>query len=87
MDQLGLGFYLDVEEIELPPIHPSPMVRKHGLSPGLATCKTCKHLFRKDYRAGAYYKCRLLGNTNGAGTDIRLKWSACGKYEEKEVQE
>lgn len=74
-------FDLDIEEIELPPDHPSPMVRKHGLSSERETCKTCKHLFRKEYRAGAYYKCRLLGDTNGDGTDIRLKWDACGRYE------
>lgn len=68
-------------EVEAPPTHPSPMVRRYGLSAEPETCKTCKHLYRKEYQAGAYYKCKLQGNTNGAGTDIRLKWDACRRYE------
>lgn len=74
---------LGVGEIEPPAKHPSPMVRKYGLSDEAAKCKTCKHLFHKKYRAGSYYKCQLLGDTNGAGTDVRLKWDACGRYEKE----
>lgn len=81
MEQFELD--LGVGKVKPPAKHPSPMVRKYGLSANDETCKTCKHLYRKEYQAGAYYKCELLGNTNGAGTDIRLKWDACGKYEER----
>jgi hypothetical protein len=57
---------------------PNPMVRSYGP----AKCKTCKHLFAKRWDK-TYNKCALRGNTNGAGTDHRVRWKACAKYEEE----
>lgn len=59
----------------------NPMVRKHGLGPDGARCKTCA-LF-KISRPGAnrYFKCRLRGITHGAATDHRANYRACAKFE------
>ena len=59
--------------------NPNPCVAALGLGPEGATCKTCVHLFRKTF-GKTYLKCDLRPNTNGAGTDHRAGWDACGKY-------
>ena len=46
------------------------------------TCGLCKHLYRKKF-SSTYFKCNLYGNTNGEGTDWRLHWTACGKFEQR----
>ena len=58
----------------------NPCLRVYGLGPDGKTCKTCKHLVAKRY-ANTYYKCALRKNTGGAGTDHRVNWTACGKWE------
>lgn len=58
----------------------NPCIALYGPDPMGRTCKTCKHLYLKQY-SGRYYKCDLRKNTNGPGTDHRVKWPACGKYE------
>jgi len=59
---------------------PNPCVRLYGARDG-KKCKACIHLFGKQY-ANTYYKCALRKNTSGPGTDHRVNWNACGKYEE-----
>lgn len=65
----------------------------HGLSPkGNAapigggptgeTCGTCAHAYCVEY-AKRYHKCRLVKATRGPGTDIRLKWAACSRFEKR----
>ena len=51
----------------------------HGLGPTDKRCGDCAHFFA----AGAYYKCELYGITGGPGTDWRVRWQACGKFEER----
>jgi hypothetical protein len=48
-------------------------------------CGDCVHLYqhRGDY-AGAFYKCHQYGYSNGAGTDWRLFWTACGLFADRE---
>lgn len=57
----------------------NPMLAIYGAGPSDKHCAGCEHLFVK-FWAGKYYKCALRGNTNGAGTDHRVRWPACGKY-------
>jgi hypothetical protein len=45
------------------------------------SCKTCNNLVIKEYDK-RYYKCRLIGDSNCAATDITLK-SYCDKWEKK----
>jgi hypothetical protein len=45
------------------------------------TCGTCKHCLKCDYHDRTYYKCEAWIISHGAGTDIRLKNKACGKWE------
>lgn len=56
------------------------MQELHGVMPG-KTCKTCKHLYSYR-RSRRWYKCGLWIRSASAATDIRLKDTACGKYEE-----
>ena len=59
--------------------NPNPCIAAFGLGPEGQTCKTCQHLYRKTY-SKTYIKCELRPDTNGAGTDHRAGWDACGKY-------
>ena len=43
-------------------------------------CAMCVHLYAKRYNK-TYYKCDLNGDTNGPGTDWRVGWPACGRWE------
>ncbi|TXK52354.1 hypothetical protein FVR03_01170 [Pontibacter qinzhouensis] len=61
----------------------NPLLKSFGKGPEGERCKNCKHIYRKQY-AGTYYKCELRGNTNGPGTDHRVNWPACGKFEKGE---
>lgn len=47
------------------------------------TCKTCKHRVRCGYNRRKWYKCELWIESASRATDIRLRDTACGKYEEK----
>lgn len=60
------------------------MLRRHGSGPEGKRCKHCAHIYRKEF-AKNYYKCDLRGDTNGPGTDHRVNWPACGKFEERKL--
>lgn len=53
-----------------------------GSGPAGETCGSCKHSYCVQY-AKRYHKCRLVKATGGPGTDIRLKWAACSRWEAK----
>lgn len=59
------------------------MWQKHGPGPEGKTCKGCIRL-RGHRTAGGrtYYKCLVYGVSSGPGTDWRLRWPACGLFEE-----
>lgn len=80
MNQLELDLGVPVDQSKL---DKNPMVQAYGYSPEGKRCKQCKHLFYKQY-ANKYYKCALRQNTNGPGTDQRVNWNACAKFEEGE---
>lgn len=60
----------------------NPMIAECGAGPAGATCGTCAHLVVKHY-AGTYFKCGMRKDTNGPTTDVRKRWPACAKYEER----
>lgn len=66
--------------------HPAgnPCVSVYGAGPEGATCKTCVHLLGI-HRSKTYYKCRQRPITGGPGTDHRVNWPACSRYEENEA--
>jgi hypothetical protein len=53
-----------------------------GKGPTGKYCRDCDNKRKKNYHDKTYYKCTLVGDTNGAGTDIRLKWPACFYFKE-----
>lgn len=58
-----------------------------GPGPEGETCKTCRHLtVNRNPTVKTYYKCRLGAITGGPATDVRLRWPACGRWEEKGVR-
>jgi hypothetical protein len=74
-----------VEPEEVIDTRPNPMVRAFGEGPEGVKCKNCIHLYAKVYHPNRYYKCDFRKDTNGAGTDHRVNWQSCRKYE-PEVQ-
>lgn len=63
-------------------MHPATGV---ALRTGLAdSCGTCKNCVLTGNGNSSFYKCKLVHNTHGSATDIRLKWPACIKWERLE---
>jgi hypothetical protein len=64
----------------------------HAAAPGSGpegkTCGMCKNIITK-YFAKKYFKCGLMRRcwTNGPGTDIRKRDTACRYFENREIQE
>ena len=61
----------------------NPLIKLHGKGPEGKRCKHCAHLYSKHF-SKVYYKCDLRPDTNGTGTDHRVNWPACGKFQKKE---
>jgi hypothetical protein len=61
----------------------NPCVRLFGRGPDGTICKTCRHLFSHRPGKKRFYKCDLRECTNGPGSDHRVRWPACAKYELK----
>jgi hypothetical protein len=59
----------------------NPCVRVFGRGAEGVTCKTCVHLFYHTY-SRRFWKCDLRVLTHGRGSDHRVRWPACGRYEE-----
>jgi hypothetical protein len=66
-----------------PPSPPRPKNRVKGFAhdpgtgPSGERCGTCVHALRHVYHDRAYWKCELVRQSSGPGTDIRLKSPAC----------
>jgi hypothetical protein len=58
----------------------NPCINSYGEGPAGAKCKTCKYLLYK-HRTRRYYKCHFRYITSGPGSDHKINWPACGKYE------
>jgi hypothetical protein len=59
----------------------NPMVRRYGRDPEKRQCKGCQFLYARPY-SKRFYKCELRGKaTSGPGTDHRVRWPACAKYQ------
>lgn len=54
-----------------------------GSGPQGETCKSCQHAYCRSF-AKTYWKCALVKATGGPGSDIRLKWAACSRWEAKQ---
>jgi hypothetical protein len=68
-----------------PKIVGNPCVARFGVGPDGATCKGCAHLYRMHWHDYKYPKCDLRKLTHGPGSDHRVNWLACGKYEAREA--
>jgi len=65
--------------------HLNPCVRALGPGPEGATCKNCAKLIRVLYRDKVYVKCQMRAVTHGPGTDHRVNWPACKKWEAADI--
>jgi len=61
---------------------PKGTAAQMGGGPRRETCGTCEDDYCVAY-AKRYHKCRLVKATGGPGTDIRLKWAACSRFEKR----
>ena len=63
-----------------------PIPHGHAAIPGTGpegeTCRTCRHLERREF-AKTYLKCGLMRSywTGGGGSDVRAKDPACRRWE------
>lgn len=66
----------------------NPCVAAYGRGPTGATCQTCARLERwSSTGRKAFLKCALRRRTNGAASDHRAGWPACGRYVEREGEQ
>ena len=66
---------------------PNKMVRAFGPREG-KHCKDCRLLIRKVLRSGrVFFKCTLVGDTGGPGTDFKANWDACAKFIPRQQRE
>lgn len=61
---------------------PNPMRRAFGPGPEGTICRGCVFLVGKRWDK-TYWKCGLRQNTNGPGTDHRVRWKSCSKFEKR----
>jgi hypothetical protein len=59
----------------------SGLIALYGKIEGKA-CRQCQNCQKKHYYAKAYV-CGLMKRQTGPGTDWRVKWPACGKFQER----
>lgn len=57
------------------------MHREHGIAGNGKVCAQCQHLRHYEYHRKHYFKCNIYGVSNGAGTDWRKSWPACGAWQ------
>ena len=60
----------------------NPCIAAYGPDPMGRTCKFCVHLYHRGNTRN-YYKCEFRKETHGPGSDHRVNWPACGKYERR----
>ena len=60
---------------------PNPMVRRYGFGPDGETCRGCALLVRVRPGAKMFRKCKLRGITRGPGTDHKVSFTACARFQ------
>lgn len=64
----------------------NPCLAVYGTGPEGQKCKGCT-LIAAIGVSKNYYKCRLRKLTHSASSDHKLRWPACGKFEQREAGE
>lgn len=57
----------------------NPCIAVYGKGPEGTRCKSCSHLFAKNF-GKKYYKCDLRKCSGGPYTDHRVNFPTCGKF-------
>lgn len=65
---------------ESDPVYRNPLVRLHGRGPVGVRCKACRFLYGRRF-SKTYWKCSQRVETRGPGSDHRVNWFACAKFE------
>jgi len=60
----------------------NPCIALYGPGPEGKRCKDCLWI-AGICKSKTYYKCKLRENTHGKATDHKLRWPACGRFEER----
>ena len=63
----------------------NPCLALYGVGPENALCGSCTHCRYRPQRNPTvrYWKCDLRTLTNGRATDHKVRWQACGRYEQR----
>lgn len=57
------------------------------LREGGHTCGDCSHAMQTSGGARWFWKCDTMPRTGGPGTDLRVSWPACVRFEERVVEQ
>lgn len=64
-----------------------PITKVALLREGGHTCGGCDHAYRTNGGNRSYWKCDTVTHAGGPGTDLRVSWPACVRFEPKAVGE
>jgi len=80
-ERLIFGEHTMEDAIRMNPPSVNPCVDLYGKFEPPRSCSGCKHLLKHGGAARYYYKCDLRKVTRGPGTDHRVNWPACAKWQ------
>jgi hypothetical protein len=85
MEQQPLDWFGDPLPVPHKPAqNPNPCIALYGVDPQGRQCRDCIHLRYRPLRSGKkYWKCDKRRMTEGASSDHRKYWDACGRYERR----
>lgn len=75
------------QPITPPTKHENPCINLYGKGPEGKQCGDCEHLIRDHHHGAIYPKCELRKLTRGPGSDHRVRWPTCGKFEQRIEQD
>jgi hypothetical protein len=79
------ALFVDLPAEDAPePSRLADMHRSFGVAEG-KRCGDCRH-FQRFKQGTRWQKCDLTRQTGGPGTDWRVKWVACGKWETESMR-
>lgn len=69
--------------IEQKPSSENPCVQLYGAGPESKTCRQCSQIAGIRGASKTFFKCKLRKATHGSGTDHKISWPACARFEQR----
>ena len=61
------------------------MIKEFNIDPCGRRCGDCDNIIKVCVGMRNVYKCKVNGISGSAASDWRLKWDACGRFKEEEI--